>query len=90
MNDPVVKLADCDVIKCSNCEKDLMIIKNKKQDTKQSQFGLSSKLQVKCPFCKDRSFIFETNGTFMYHPAPGIKINGAQDKDGVMEFLTSR
>lgn len=85
MNDPLVQLSDCDIIKCSNCDKELFIIKNKT-----SNANIVSKLQVECPYCGDASYVYEAKGTFMYHPAVGVKVKNFVMKNDVMRFLTTK
>lgn len=85
MDSEVISVADCDVVKCSNCNKDLMIVKGK--DTKKD---FVSKIQVDCPFCGDHSYLKEIKGTFLYNPALGVKLKSVEQKNDVMRFLTTK
>jgi hypothetical protein len=83
MNDPVVNISDCEIIKCSNCGKDLLIIKSKVKND-----SVVTKLQVGCAYCGDHSYVNEIKGTFMYHPSPGLGMKNFVMKDDIMKFNT--
>lgn len=95
MNSPVVKISDTDSIKCSNCNRQLMIVycrpmtdERREQLTKNN--ALLSKVQAECAYCGDKSYQYEITGEFRYHPAQGIKIvDFKQNADNVV-FKTSR
>jgi len=55
------KLEDVDhiIVKCSSCDKALVEIWVVSRDS------VDSKIVANCPFCGDKSFIYEINGQFL-------------------------
>lgn len=94
MNSPVINIKDTDTINCSNCGKKIMFVycrpmtEERKIDLEKNNM-LLSKVQASCP-CGDKSYDYEVEGEFRYHPADGIKITGFTQKDGKAFFKTSR
>lgn len=84
MNDPVINIKDCDIIKCSNCSKRLMIVPRHEHSEK-----LLYLLQVDCPYCGDHSYDYEVKGPLKYYFPDNIKFKNFQEGDGRVKFITT-
>lgn len=85
MNSPVINIDECQNIKCSNCEKKLLILPSY-LDSEEVLY----KLVVDCPFCGDKSFELDIRGPLKYYPAENVKIKDFIQKGNLVRFVTSK
>ena len=85
MDQEVINIRETDQIKCSNCNKQLLIIHGHKAGA-----DLLYKLSVRCPFCGDKSFDFDVCGPMKYVPANGVVITSFAEKDNKCVFTTTK
>lgn len=82
----LVKIDDCDKIKCSNCEKELMILPGHKHANTEVLFEVT----VDCPFCNDKSFEFNVYGPLRTVPAKGVVITNTRMNGKKFVFNTKK
>jgi hypothetical protein len=85
----IVTLDQTTNIKCSNCNKSLMIFYASGEKSEQPLFDLI----VDCPFCKDRSFSHRIYNIMKYKMADGVAPGNTEtierkDNIPIKKFLT--
>jgi hypothetical protein len=75
----IVRPDETDIIKCSNCNKELVQI----HVTKLSSEAFY-KMVVECPFCKDKSWEYDIKGRVGVRPCAGVALINIDKNDQKM------
>jgi hypothetical protein len=85
LQDNVIRPNETEFIKCSNCNKDLLQIVNKKISGETFY-----KMVVQCPFCGDKSWETEVKGKVGIHPCAGVALTYINEKGILVTYLTEK
>ena len=81
----IIRPDETSFIRCSNCNKDLVQIVNKKISGE-----IFYKMVVKCPFCGDKSWEVEIKGKVGVHPCAGVTLTDIKEDLNKVLYLTEK